>query len=115
MIANFLYDYHEVVYFINFVANFMLFIGAAIAVLKHKLPPYYEKPLYFIGFFGMITSLTIIATWVEGPIAGMAYAKVGVFPETFLNICLAILSGKFLWETFVKKPVKRKPAVKRRK
>lgn len=115
MIANFLYNYHEVIYSINFVANVMLFIGAAIAVLDHKLPQFYEKPLYFIGFFGFVTSLTIIATWVEGPIAGMAYAKVGVLPETLLNICLATLSGKFLWETFVKKPVKRKPIGKRRK
>jgi hypothetical protein len=115
MIANFLYDYHEVVYLINFVANFILFIGAAIAVVKHKLPQYYEKPLYFIGFFGLVTSLTIIATWLEGPIAGMAYTKVGALPETLLNVCLATLSGKFLWEIFVKKPTKRKPVVKRKK
>ena len=116
MIANFLYDYHDVLYVVQFLADIVLFGGIVYAMLLHKLPKYHEKPLYFVGFFALLSAFTIMATWIEGPIAGMSYAKIGIVPDTGVNLCLALVAVQFLWKELKapKKPT-RKPAAKRRK
>ena len=120
MIANFILEYHDALYIVQFLADLVLFAGIVYAMLTHKLPKYHEKPLYFVGFFALLSAFTIIATWVEGPIAGMSYSRIGLIPDTGVNLCLALVATQFLWkEFFAKKDVKpkvtRKPAVKRRK
>ena len=120
MIANLLLDYHDVFYAIQFIADIVLFIGIVFAMLTHKLPKYHEKPLYFVGFFALLSAFTIIATWVEGPIAGMSYARIGLLPDTGVNLCLAFVAAQMLLKEFtskntVKPKVTRKPAAKRRK
>ena len=120
MIANFLYDHHDVLYVLQFIADLILFVGVVIAMLSHKLPKYHEKPLYFVGFFALLSAFTIIATWLEGPIAGMSYSKIGIIPDTGMNVCLAMVAAQFLWKTYGRrqeapKKASRKPAAKRRK
>jgi len=120
MIANFLYDFHEVFYVLQFIADFVLFGGIVFAMLKHKLPKYHEKPLYFVGFFALLSAFTIFATWVEGPIAGMSYSRIGLIPDTGVNVCLAFVAAQFLWKYFhetkaTPKKTIRKPTAKRRK
>ena len=120
MIANFLYEHHDVLYVLQFIADLVLFVGVVIAMLSHKLPKYHEKPLYFVGFFALLSAFTIIATWLEGPIAGMSYSKIGIIPDTGMNVCLAMVAAQFLWKTYGHKPeaskkTARKPAAKRRK
>ena len=120
MIANLLLDYHDIFYVVQFVADFVLFGGIVYAMLTHRLPKYHEKPLYFVGFFALLSAFTIIATWVEGPIAGMSYARIGLVPDTGVNLCLAVVAAQFLWkELKEKKAAKtkttRKPVSKRRK
>lgn len=120
MMANFLYEHHDTLYIMQFIADLVLFVGIVIAMLTHKLPKYYEKPLYFVGFFALLSAFTIVATWIEGPIAGMAYSRIGLIPDTGVNVCLAFVAAQFLWKTYGHKPeapkkVARKPAAKRRK
>lgn len=120
MMANFIYDHHDTLYILQFIADLILFVGVVIAMLYHKLPNYHEKPLYFVGFFALLSAFTIIATWLEGPIAGVSYSKIGIIPDTGMNVCLAMVAAQFLWKTYGHKseaPKKsiRKPATKRRK
>jgi hypothetical protein len=97
MIANFLYEYHDAFYVIQFIADIILFCGIVYAMLSHKLPKYHEKPLYFVGFFALLSALTIFATWVQGPLAEMSYAKIGIIPDTGVNVCLAFVAVQVLW------------------
>ena len=103
MIANFLYEYHDSLFIVQFLADIILFVGVVYAMLSHKLPKYHEKPLYFVGFFALLSGFTIIATWVEGPIAGMSYSKIGVIPDTGMNVCLALVAAQLLWREFKEK------------
>jgi hypothetical protein len=120
MMANFIYDHHDTFYILQFIADLILFVGIVIAMLSHKLPKYHEKPLYFVGFFALLSAFTIIATWLEGPIAGMSYSKIGIIPDTGMNVCLALVAAQLLWKTYGHKPEApkkptRKLAAKRRK
>ena len=106
MIANFLYEYHDLLFIMQFLADIVLFVGIVYAMLTHKLPKYHEKPLYFVGFFALLSGFTIIATWVEGPIAGMSYSKIGIIPDTGMNVCLALVAAQLLFKELKKKSLK---------
>lgn len=106
MIANFLYEYHDLLFIIQFLADIVLFVGVVYAMLTHKLPKYHEKPLYFVGFFALLSGFTIIATWVEGPIAGMSYSKIGIIPDTGMNVCLALVAAQLLFKELKEKSLK---------
>ena len=106
MIANFLYEYHDLLFIIQFLADILLFVGVVYAMLTHKLPKYHEKPLYFVGFFALLSGFTIIATWVEGPIAGMSYSKIGIIPDTGMNVCLALVAAQLLFKELKEKSLK---------
>ena len=106
MIANFLYEHHDILYVVQFLADIVLFIGVAYAMILHKLPKYHEKPLYFVGFFALLSGFTILATWIEGPLAGMSYAKIGIIPDTGMNVCLALVAAQLLWREFKEKSKK---------
>lgn len=115
MMADFLYQHHDSLYILQFIADIVLFVGVVIAMLTHKLPKYHEKPLYFVGFFALLSAFTIVATWVEGPIAGMAYSRIGLIPDTGMNVCLAAVAIQFLWKYYKESTAPKKPARKRRK
>lgn len=115
MMADFIYQHHDIIYIMQFVADIALFVGVVIAMLVHKLPKYHEKPLYFVGFFALLSAFTIIATWVEGPIAGMSYSRIGIIPDTGMNVCLAAVAIQFLWTYYKELTAPKKPIRKRRK
>ena len=83
-------------------------IGAFYVVLHNKnLPKWHVAPLWWAGLSCLLTALSIILGYAFGNDFPMAYAHIGTFGETALNICLAVIAVTFLVTTAKKTRIKR--------
>lgn len=96
-INNFLLETQLIV---NFFANSTIFLSAFyIALHNRTIPRSYITPLWYIGMFAGLTSITIICEWVFGPSFELSYWSIGTLSETASNILIAIMAGIMLMQT----------------
>lgn len=78
---------------INFIAHSLIFIGAFyVALHNRRLPQWHITPLWYMGLFSLLISITIILQWAIGPEFPLSYWNAGIMVETLSNISVAIVA-----------------------
>lgn len=89
-LSAFTYTYQIV---INFIAHFLIFIGAFyVALQNRKLPQWHITPLWYVGLFSLFTCTTIVCQWAIGPEHPLSYWNLGRLGETLVNISVAMVA-----------------------
>lgn len=78
---------------INFIAHFLIFIGAFyVALQNRKLPQWHITPLWYVGLFSLFTCITIVCQWAIGPEFPLSYWNLGRLGETLVNASVALVA-----------------------
>lgn len=84
---GFTYTYEII---INFIAHFLIFIGAFYVALQNRnLPQWHVTPLWYVGLFSLFTAITIVCQWSVGPEFPLSYFNLGRLSETLVNVAVA--------------------------
>jgi len=91
---------------VNFLANFVVFIGGAyIALHSRNIPKWIITCLWYIGLASLLNALTIVIGWSFGDTHPMSHFQIGVFTETLINVMLAMTVGilffKTVWQDYL--------------
>lgn len=85
---------------INFIAHFLIFIGAFYVALQNRnLPQWHVTPLWYVGLFSFLTCVTIICQWAIGPEYPLSYWNLGKLCETLVNVAVASVAVIMLIST----------------
>lgn len=78
---------------INFIAHFLIFVGAFYVALQNRnLPQWHVTPLWYVGLSSILVCVTIIVQWSIGPEHPMSYFNLGNLAETAVNIAVAAVA-----------------------
>lgn len=85
---------------INFIAHTIIFSGAFyIALHNRDLPQWHITPLWYVGLFSLLVSITIIVQWAIGPEHPLSYWNLGKLAETLVNCSVASIALVMLIRT----------------
>lgn len=78
---------------INFISHTMIFMGSFYVALHNRnLPQWHLTPLWYVGVFSLLTSITIIFQWAIGPEFPLSYYNFGQFAESLVDLSLAAVA-----------------------
>lgn len=85
---------------VNFTAHFLIFIGTFYVALQNRnLPRWHVTPLWYAGLCSLLTAISILIQWAEGPQSPMSYQNIGYMSEVLLNIAVASIAVIMLIST----------------
>lgn len=88
---------------INFLAHFLIFIGACyVALQNRRLPQWHVTPLWYLGLFSFLTCSTIVCQWAIGPEFPLSYWNLGYLCQTLTNMSMAAIAVIMLTSTLRK-------------
>lgn len=93
MLISTLMDFlHESVIYINFICYLIIFVGGFYVALHSRvLPNWVITFIWYTGVCALLTTITIIIYWVDGPSSEFSYYNIGSITEVLLHLHLAIL------------------------
>lgn len=91
---------------INFVCNFIVFLGGFyVALHSRTMSTWATTCLWYIGLASLFTSITIGVDWIWGPEFPMSYTNIGLLGELAslftLTGTVLILFGKTVFSDFI--------------
>lgn len=91
---------------INFIAHFLIFIGAFYVALQNRnLPQWHITPLWYVGLSSILVCITVVIQWAVGPEHPLSYWNLGKLAETAVNVAVSAVATIMLIGT-VKKDIR---------
>lgn len=91
---------------LNFICNFIVFLGGFYVALHSRTMPIWATTcLWYIGLASLFTAITIGADWIWGPEFPMSYTNIGLLGEMLtlftLTATVLILFSKTVFSDFL--------------